>query len=532
MTVHHIALTGGPCGGKSTSLSRVADRLEALGYRVFLVPEVATILLTGGVSLAGIDPAGLLRFEGHLLKLQLDLEDRFLALAREVDAPAVVISDRGAMDVAAYLDGASWQALLDEHGWSEVALRERRYDAVIHLVTAAHGAEAHYTTANNPARSESLEEARALDERLQAAWLGHPHQRIIDNRGDFPTKIRRVIVAICGVLGEPEPREIERKFLLGSVDPADLPPHKSFDIEQTYLLSAEGEARVRRRTYRGASVYTHTVKRPIQTGERVEIERRVAGAEYITLLGQADPERRTVRKTRRVFHWERQVFELDTFTAPRRGLTLLEIELDALDQPVSLPPFLDLQREVTGEPAWGNHAIAKPHLTAAAIAEMEAAISDQVYGIDVSLSWDEATGALRASIYDETFWSYVYEPDDWEDPDPTRWVEVIAEDRTEIEARYTRRRRELFRDRDLPAIEQALPAGCSCEVVEVSPQPRYHTDIEQEYTPHPPELALQIADARGVRAEVSVYRWEPGGVPTAEAVEELLEALAERAVEE
>jgi hypothetical protein len=36
---------------------------------------------------------------------------------------------------------ASWQALLDEHNWNQIHLRDKRYDAIFHLVTAADGAE-------------------------------------------------------------------------------------------------------------------------------------------------------------------------------------------------------------------------------------------------------------------------------------------------------------------------------------------------------------------------------------------------------
>lgn len=38
-----------------------------------------------------------------------------------------------------------------------------RYDAIIHLVTAAIGAEKYYTTENNAVRSENLQQARDLD---------------------------------------------------------------------------------------------------------------------------------------------------------------------------------------------------------------------------------------------------------------------------------------------------------------------------------------------------------------------------------
>ena len=88
------------------------------------------------------------------------------------------------------------------------------YDAVFHLVTAAKGAQEFYTLANNQARTETAEQAAAMDDKLIAAWTGHPHLRIIDNSTDFEAKMKRLIAEIAAFLGEPEPYEIERKFLI------------------------------------------------------------------------------------------------------------------------------------------------------------------------------------------------------------------------------------------------------------------------------------------------------------------------------
>lgn len=61
------------------------------------------------------------------------------------------------------------------NGFNTVYLRDGRYDAIIHLVTAADGAEKYYTLDNCVARSETPELARLLDLNTQKAWLGHPH---------------------------------------------------------------------------------------------------------------------------------------------------------------------------------------------------------------------------------------------------------------------------------------------------------------------------------------------------------------------
>ena len=45
-----LVLTGGPCGGKTTGQARLATFFENLGWKVFRVPETATVLMSGGIS--------------------------------------------------------------------------------------------------------------------------------------------------------------------------------------------------------------------------------------------------------------------------------------------------------------------------------------------------------------------------------------------------------------------------------------------------------------------------------------------------
>ncbi len=60
------------------------------------------------------------------------------------------------MDAKAYMSQEEWQIALDENDWSQVYLRDKRYDAVIHLVTCADGAKEYYSLGNNKARHEDL----------------------------------------------------------------------------------------------------------------------------------------------------------------------------------------------------------------------------------------------------------------------------------------------------------------------------------------------------------------------------------------
>ena len=201
-SLHRIVLTGGPCAGKTTALAKLTDRLNSLGYKVFRVPEAATILIQGGVRPANIHS---IEFQSTVMHLQMGLEDAISRVAQGQPGRAVMLCDRGLMDSAAYVDQTTFPLILDQNKWSRVGIRDERYDAVVHLVTAAMGAGAFYTTANNSARTESPEKAIELDALTQCAWVGHPHVRVIDNSTEFSEKITRAMEAIARVLGIPEP---------------------------------------------------------------------------------------------------------------------------------------------------------------------------------------------------------------------------------------------------------------------------------------------------------------------------------------
>ena len=48
LPLYKICLTGGPCGGKTTALAQLTERLTERGYKVFVVPETPTLTMEGG----------------------------------------------------------------------------------------------------------------------------------------------------------------------------------------------------------------------------------------------------------------------------------------------------------------------------------------------------------------------------------------------------------------------------------------------------------------------------------------------------
>lgn len=362
-----IVLTGGPCSGKTTSLSYLADHLTALGWRVLIAPEAATLLIGGGLSdighLAATNRGAYLAVQQHLAGLQASLRDRFVALAADLGAPkTVVFYDRAELDNAAYMDPAEFTGVLHGALGQTPEQVSARYDAVIHLTTAADGAPDSYTLANNAARTETAEQAIALDRAVQQAWLGHSHYTVIanDNQG-FDAKLKRTLAAVLNILGEPEPVEIERKWLLLTPPPRNLVESAvTVHIEQMYLHPTEdgAERRIRARAHGTHITYWHTTKTRRPDGHRIEHEHQISAQTYQALSELRDPASVVIRKQRHCFVYAGQHFELDTFTHPKR-LWMLEAELQRADQPLTLPDLLPNMVEVTHDPAWSNAAIAR-----------------------------------------------------------------------------------------------------------------------------------------------------------------------------
>ena len=360
--VPRIVLTGGPCAGKTTALVRVIEHFSNLGYKVFTVPEVPTMVTQSGWNYLTQNHDFYYEGERAILELQLTLEDKIEQIAQTIkEQPCVMICDRGTMDISAYISAEMWEELCQSVGHSSNLLRER-YDAVLHLVSAADGAEQYYTTANNAQRYEKADEeglniARSLDKKVINAWKGHPHLRVINNGEDFEHKMQRVLKEISSVLNLPQTIEEERKYIVKVT--GELPDTIESNISQTYLVAEPGcEVRLRHREFDGKSVNVHTSRKRVSQTQEVITERQVSNSLYESLLQQADPYRHTIKKLRRSFIWQGQFFELDTYLSPVSDLIILETKGIKSHEDVKFPPFIQVVEDITGKTEYYNYNLA------------------------------------------------------------------------------------------------------------------------------------------------------------------------------
>ncbi|MDO5510482.1 MAG: AAA family ATPase [Weeksellaceae bacterium] len=353
-----IVLTGGPCAGKTTALSRIVGKFTTFGYQVYTVPEMAGIMHQLGFGFATNSREEYVYMHLKMLQLLLEIENKTRELAAKMATKPLIIQDRGAMDIAAYVEPHEWEWILQQAGITEVDLRYGRYDAVLHMVTTANGAEKYYSLANNVTRTENLQQAREVDRRIQEVWTGHPHLRIFNNSGDFDDKINRILQEISDLHGDPEPIESERKFKVRVT--GQLPHHYTSSIEQTYLLSNENEElRVRRRGQNGKFICFHTQKKDLAPGQRLEVETKISPKEYSLHLENRDKDYRVIRKERKCFVWDDHYFELDHYLEPQLDFQILEIEGLNLQEKLTFPPFLELVEEVTDNKAYSNKTLAR-----------------------------------------------------------------------------------------------------------------------------------------------------------------------------
>lgn len=190
-----VVVTGGPCAGKTESLSYIKNYFSKKGWKVLIVPETATEFLLNGIS----DVDGSLTtydFQMLVTKKQLYKEELYSdAVNLMKNKKILIIYDRGLLDGKSYVPEDVFARILTKG----IQMSERevlnRYDGVIHMVTAAIGAREYYSH-NNPARKEDADRAVMQDKKTYNCWKTHPCMFYIDNSTGIAQKIEKVIDSI------------------------------------------------------------------------------------------------------------------------------------------------------------------------------------------------------------------------------------------------------------------------------------------------------------------------------------------------
>ncbi|MCI7535557.1 AAA family ATPase [Candidatus Avelusimicrobium faecicola] len=170
-----IALTGGPNSGKTTALSVLK---ETFGPRVELVKEAATMIFSGGFPRKDGSPEHVRTAQRIIFFATRQME----SLAEESSDAELIVCDRGTVDAAVY-----WPEGVEDffkHMGTTLDAELARYDAVLHLSPPTN--PAFYQSTH--VRTESLDEAFAIDRKILKIWENHPNRLVVDGKEHFIEK--------------------------------------------------------------------------------------------------------------------------------------------------------------------------------------------------------------------------------------------------------------------------------------------------------------------------------------------------------
>lgn len=157
--------------------------------------------------------------------------------------------------------------------------------------------------------------------------------------------------------------EIERKFRIKMPPKAWLRSRENLSVTglvQCYLTARPGwERRVRQATnaLTGEVRCTLTEKTEEAGLIRTELEQEISQREYEALLEEMLPGTPALYKVRWAFPYAGHIIEIDCYPFWENE-AILEVELSAPDEPIVLPPEIEVLAEVTDDPNLKNRALA------------------------------------------------------------------------------------------------------------------------------------------------------------------------------
>ncbi len=192
-----VVLTGGPCAGKSTILSRIQ---ESFPEQVETVPEAANMLIGGGFPLPSdslpYSERWQMTLQDPLFTLQQSLEANHSEIATRTNKQ-LLVCDRGLLDQVAYFRGGVSE-FLERYKVSDVGEIIGRYSLVIHLASVALLGESAYQQASSAQErvEDTVEQVREAEQKTLEAWSLHPNLVTIEPNDDFQTKVKDVLKII------------------------------------------------------------------------------------------------------------------------------------------------------------------------------------------------------------------------------------------------------------------------------------------------------------------------------------------------
>ena len=173
--IPRIVLTGGPGGGKSTTLAHIEKAIPS----VYIEPEAATMILQAGYPMPGPGRPWTQAWQECFQTAVKGMQDGLDQLANYEAAEQgmqAIVQDRSHVDAAGYYPST---AAFEQKSGTTLGKELGRASMAFFLPTFA--GTAHYDPSTNLHRFEAQEEMIQLNDRLLELWRPHPALCIIDD---------------------------------------------------------------------------------------------------------------------------------------------------------------------------------------------------------------------------------------------------------------------------------------------------------------------------------------------------------------
>ena len=305
------------------------------------------------------------------MRAQLNMETYFENLAKIQNQDVLLVCDRGACDTFAYCSPEVREQVMASQNWTMDFLNHDRYDKIIHMVTAAKGAENYYGF-ENKARSENIQEGIDLDNKIQEVWFTSPSYVIVDNSDNvFKKKVSRVFNEIGDMLSLPTEKFVKKFLLKDFFSPKDFPKgifHTNYRENITYLVKNKTGVFSfiieRRFNHTKKCIRTHKTRYISDTIEkRIETSKQLSKELYMSFYQQREKSKREVQKDvysfRMVDNEHVFLYRIENFKLEEGSFSILHLTTDIHKKSRKLPHFLSIDKEVTNNPEFFSHKIAK-----------------------------------------------------------------------------------------------------------------------------------------------------------------------------
>lgn len=192
-----IVLTGGACGGKTESLKHITEYFSKLGHDVYIVNEMATTLILGGITAQKI---GGKNFQELVIKMQIEIQKTYeKAIQLSENNKNLIVFDRCPIDAMMFIDRTDFDEIARKFNTTYEEIISS-YDGIIHMEAVAKKYPELYTSDNNKARRDEEKHTIETDDRLLEAYKSHPNRVIIYGCKDYAEKVKKLIEKIENML--------------------------------------------------------------------------------------------------------------------------------------------------------------------------------------------------------------------------------------------------------------------------------------------------------------------------------------------